>query len=104
MERTDDEWVQRRVFLFSHPRTASNLLTRMLSGQSEWHITDYHFFGAFHFGRENFKDVSGIAELEADKRDQYDALMDEARRRLESSMEDAAGEVRSLYRMRTYGR
>lgn len=93
MEHNKEKWVQRRAFLFSHPRTASNLLTRMLSGQSQWRITEYHFFDAFHFGRANFDDIEEEAKLEADKKHGYDNLIEEGRRRLAESLDSAAREV-----------
>lgn len=65
----------------------------MLSGQSQWRITEYHFFDAFHFGRANFNDVPEEAKLEADKKNDYDNLIEQGRRQLAESLDSAAREV-----------
>ena len=45
----------RDVFFFPHIRTASHVLCRLLSGQTEWAPqSDYHFKRAFDFARESF--------------------------------------------------
>lgn len=95
MEQNGGEWVQRRAFLFSHPRTASNLLTRMLSGQTQWRIANYQFFDAFHYGREHFSDVRKMDDVEADKRSRHDILIEQGRRKLKDSFDSAAREVGS---------
>ncbi|KAF2758771.1 hypothetical protein EJ05DRAFT_510657 [Pseudovirgaria hyperparasitica] len=51
-------WDQKRVFLFSHPRTASNLLTRILSKQPDWNISDYIFFDAHQYTRDTFDGIA----------------------------------------------
>lgn len=45
---------RRHVFLFTHPRTASNLLCRLLSDQPNWMQAEYHFRNAFTFARRSF--------------------------------------------------
>lgn len=52
------QWEQKRAFLFSHPRTASNLLQRIFSGQPDWLVSDYLFFDAFQYTRDAFDEVS----------------------------------------------
>jgi hypothetical protein len=58
------EWKQKRVFLFSHPRTASNLVTRILSAQLDWDVAGYCFFDAFLYSQKNFagKELETIPE------------------------------------------
>ncbi|KIM77505.1 hypothetical protein PILCRDRAFT_825279 [Piloderma croceum F 1598] len=41
-----------RIFIFSHPRTASNLFKRLFENHPDLSITDYTFFDAFLYGPE----------------------------------------------------
>jgi DNA-directed RNA polymerase subunit L len=49
-----------RVFFFSHPRTASNLLVKLLSEQEGWSYSDYNFHPAYQYAIRNlnFEDPS----------------------------------------------
>lgn len=96
--QNQDQWMQRRVFLFSHPRTASNLLIRMLSGQSGWQITTYHFLERFQFLRETLDDTKAkdITDVEADVRMRCDSLSQQAREKLQQSLDVAVREVPPL--------
>jgi len=97
MDDQDSQWVQQRVFLFSHPRTASNLLMQMLSGQSQWQVASYHHLDSFQFLRETAKHAKDMAELGADVEERHDMLLRQAREKLQESLESAAREVRDLF-------
>ncbi|KFY08125.1 hypothetical protein V492_06524 [Pseudogymnoascus sp. VKM F-4246] len=60
---------ERDVFLFSHPRTASNLLCRLLSDQPGWIQSEYHFFDAYQFIRKSFNwgPITGITNEQRQK-------------------------------------
>lgn len=63
---------RRDVFLFSHPRTASNLLCHLLSDQPGWIQAHYHFETAFKFIRKSL-DQGPITDI---SREQYQQLQD----------------------------
>jgi hypothetical protein len=86
----DNKWTQRRAFLFSHPRTASNLLTRILSGQPNWCISDYHFFDAFQYARNNFNGIEHPDELAGDVRAEHGALLRQGHESLAQVLASAA--------------
>ncbi|KAK4635689.1 Pyrrolopyrazine biosynthesis cluster protein F [Fulvia fulva] len=75
------QWQQNRAFLFSHPRTASNLLTRMLSAQPDWQVSDYLFFDAFQYTRDAFWGVD-LDDAPVSARQEHDKLMDQGHERL----------------------
>jgi hypothetical protein len=95
MDNLERHWAQRRAFLFSHSRTASNLLTRILSGQSDWCISDYHFFQAFQYARTNFNDVKDPDSLAENLKVEHDALLQQGHEKLEQAMISAEMQVRS---------
>jgi hypothetical protein len=86
----DSNWTQRRAFLFSHPRTASNLLTRILSGQMSWCISDYHFFDAFQYARNNFNVIEHPDQPAEDVRAEHGALLRKGHEQLAQAMASAA--------------
>lgn len=49
---TNGTSVHRRIFLFTHGRTASNLLMRLFAKHPQLVETDYNFHNAFMFGPE----------------------------------------------------
>ncbi|KAF7195489.1 hypothetical protein HII31_03083 [Pseudocercospora fuligena] len=78
-------WQQKRAFLFSHPRTASNLFTRILSGQSDWQVSDYLFFDAFQYTRDAFDGISLDDAADA-TRQEHTSLVGQGYKQLEAVM------------------
>lgn len=70
--------VPRRIFLFTHGRTASNLLMTLFAKQPQLAITDYNFHNAYMFGPErlmtpaqNMKEILPPERLKACEKASY---------------------------------
>ncbi|CEJ92241.1 hypothetical protein VHEMI07901 [[Torrubiella] hemipterigena] len=79
---------RRDVFLFSHPRTASNLLCHLLSNQPGWVETKYHFAGAFDLTRAGL-DNGPLGALDTEKRKELDEAMSSGMQALEHDQQAA---------------
>lgn len=84
---------RRDVFLFGHPRTASNLLCRVLSKQPDWTQPDNSFMSAwvqslkFRKARQGLQYVDGeLTEIQAAQRGALD--------KAQQAREEAAAQVR----------
>lgn len=55
--------VHRRIFLFTHGRTASNLLMKIFAKHPQLTQSDYNFHNAFMFGPERLMQVGNADEL-----------------------------------------
>lgn len=75
-------WEQKRVFLFSHPRTASNLFIRLVSGQPDWETSDYLFFDSFQYTRDAFDGVT-LEDVPESSREEHQSLVENGHRQLE---------------------
>ncbi|CZT21422.1 uncharacterized protein RCC_07285 [Ramularia collo-cygni] len=76
-------WEQKRVFLFSHPRTASNLLVRLLSNQPDWETSDYLFFDAFQYTRDAFDGLE-LEDVPETARAEHSDLIEQGHQKLEN--------------------
>ena len=83
----------RDVFLFSHPRTASNLLCRLLSDQPGWIQSEYHFQDAFKFARKSFN-WGPITDITHEQRQEFEHLLQRGFNKLQQVREAATTEVR----------
>ncbi|KJZ74635.1 hypothetical protein HIM_05985 [Hirsutella minnesotensis 3608] len=79
---------RRDVFLFSHPRTASNLVTHLLSQQPGWAQSEYHFRRAFHYARRALYG-SEHRQLTCEQRQEFEDLFQRGFSRL-CQVRDAA--------------
>lgn len=86
-------WEQKRAYLFSHPRTTTNLLLRMLSGQSEWNLDGYFFYDAFIYAREKIA-ASSLDDVPQAAWGHYKSLREDALQRTHSILEEARTKVR----------
>lgn len=82
----------RDVFLFSHPRTASNLVTRLLSAQPGWIQTEYHFQDAFQFARKSYP-RDEAHEIACENRQQFRDLFNKGFLRLCQERDAAIAKV-----------
>lgn len=87
------DWQQRRAFLFSHPRTCSNLLTRILSSQPEWTTSDYLFFDAFQYTRDAFAGVH-LEQVPESEREKHQDLVNNGFESLEDALKVSQENVR----------
>lgn len=92
-------WKQKRVFLFSHPRTASNLFIRLLSDQPEWAISDYLFFDSFQYTRSAF-DGAALEDVPKAARAEHEDLVEKGRHQLEEFIGSAKEQVTIVLRFR----
>ncbi|KAK3191507.1 hypothetical protein K4F52_002322 [Lecanicillium sp. MT-2017a] len=81
----------RDVFLFSHPRTASNLLCRLLSDQPGWAQSSYHFADAFTFARKSFN-WAPYEDITSEQRQEFENLLQKGLSKLEQARASAAEE------------
>ncbi|SMY25003.1 unnamed protein product [Zymoseptoria tritici ST99CH_1A5] len=88
-------WKQKRAYLFSHPRTTTNLLLRMLSGQSEWDLDGYFFYDAFIYAREKIA-ASSLDDVPQAAWDHYHSLREDALQRTHSFLEEARAKKRHV--------
>lgn len=65
---------RRNVHVFSHPRTASNLLCHLLSNQPGWTEAKYHFAPAFDLTRKSL-DEGRLGDIEPEQYQQLDKMM-----------------------------
>jgi hypothetical protein len=86
------EWGQKRAFLFSHPRTASNLLTRILSDQPDWQVADYLFFDAFQYTRDAFSGRR-LEDVPRVSREEHAELISNAQEQLKAALQVANEQV-----------
>lgn len=93
---------RRDVFLFSHPRTASNLLCHLLSNQPGWVETKYHFAGAFDLTREGL-DNGPLGAMDPEKRQQLDDAMASGMQALAGDQQAAIDNVSLYSLLRTIG-
>ncbi len=82
----------RDVFLFSHPRTASNLLSRLLSDQPGWVQTEYHFQSTFIFA-EKALNRTPITEFTDEQRSEYGEMLKQGMESLDQALHDAVAKV-----------
>jgi hypothetical protein len=86
----------RDVFLFSHPRTASNLLSRLLSDQPGWVQTEYHWQTTFMFAEKTFHHVP-ITEFTEEQRHEYGSMLQSGMESFDKAHQDAIENVRPPY-------
>lgn len=97
IRRNMKPWEQKRIFLFSHPRTASNLFIRLLSAQPDWETSDYLFFDSFQYTRDAFNGFAFRNLPEAVRRE-HKSLVDRGHCQLEKFIHSAMNHVsRFLY-------
>lgn len=82
----------RDVFLFSHPRTASNLLARLLSDQPGWVQADYHFQSTFIFAEKTLNRTP-ITQLSDEQRSMYREMLCQGMETLAKARDDAIANV-----------
>lgn len=80
-----------RVFLFSHPRTASNLLVKLLSGQHGWAYDEYNFISPYLYAHSTVKDSASLSDHSTWT--EYTQMRTSALEKLESFFLDAEQEV-----------
>jgi hypothetical protein len=83
---------RRGVFCFRNPRTASNLLIRLLSKQDQFAQADYFFLDAKMAMASNM-DSHPNGEIPQALRDQSRAELQEAFNKLQRSVRDAESQV-----------
>ncbi len=89
--------VQRRkdAFLFSSPRTLSNLLCHMLSAQPGWAQASYHYHDAFLYAFKEFvkgpEFVTPEVEAEVNKR------LEDGFQNMKSDMDKAHSDVQAIF-------
>lgn len=82
------------ILLLTHPRTASNLLTRLLSTQAGWIQKEYHFRGAFKFSRESCTWDESLLNISCDEdRQQFESLFQKGLAKLCTDRDAARAEV-----------
>ncbi|KAK2865067.1 hypothetical protein FQN49_003945 [Arthroderma sp. PD_2] len=86
----------RDVFLFSHARTASNLLCRLLSDQPGFMQSEYHFQPAFLFARKSF-DWGPLTDITDEQRREFDELHQEGMNNLQKARDAAIAENKRLF-------
>lgn len=91
--RSNEAMDQHRVFLFCHPRTASNLLLRVLSQQSEWQFSAYHTMGAFLYAREECLESRSFESVPQYVQDEHAAMLDKAHSRLQEAIHESVQNV-----------
>ncbi|SMQ51363.1 unnamed protein product [Zymoseptoria tritici ST99CH_3D7] len=89
------QWEQKRAYLFSHPRTTTNLLLRMLSGQSEWDLDGYFLYDAFIYARATIA-ASPLDDVPQAAWDHYNSLREDALQRTHSILEEARTKKRHV--------
>lgn len=83
------------VFLFSHSRTASNLLCRLLSEQPGWIQSEYHYQDAFIWARKSFN-WGPVAELSEQQRQRFEQLIRKGHDGLDQARSTAISNVSDL--------
>lgn len=82
----------RDVFYFAHTRTASHVLCRLLSTQTGWEYSDYHFKRAFDFARDTFG-WGPLNDASKQHRNGFENLLQEGFDEILSEREAAASKV-----------
>lgn len=94
-EQSHDTDGGKKFFLFSHARTMSNLLLRILSGQQYLDICDYHFQDAFLYARRNLSEPAR-ASVPASAWSHYEKLVTEAEEKMRLAVQSASDKVIDL--------
>lgn len=86
----------RDIFLFSHPRTLSNLLCRLLSHQPGWSQSAYHFDDPSEFAIKSFG-WGPLSEAAPEQRQEFTRLVQASIDKLQEIRETATREVGTLH-------
>ncbi|KAK2871817.1 hypothetical protein FQN49_002793 [Arthroderma sp. PD_2] len=84
------------LFLFSHIRTASNLLYRLLSNQPGWTQSKNHFTDAFLYAKECFN-WGAISSISDEERRHFEHLLQQGYDGLKQMREAAVRENKSVF-------
>ncbi|KAK5996009.1 Pyrrolopyrazine biosynthesis cluster protein F [Cladobotryum mycophilum] len=88
---------RRDIFLFSHPRTVSNLLCRLLSNQPGWSQSDYHFLKAFSFMRNSLHGTTPFPDMTPEQREAVDGLLQKSFDRLQQARDTAVAKDENVF-------
>lgn len=80
------------VFLFSTPRTLSNLLVKLLSDQPEWRYGTYYFHDALKYLKFTLGRIS-LEEATISQRQEYNDLLEQGFAKFQADREAAEANV-----------
>lgn len=89
-----------RVFFFSHPRTASNLLVKLLSEQEGWSYNDYNFHPAYQYAIRRFN-LEDPSQTSLESLAEYSKQIALAHKNLETFLRTAEESVSTFIQTKT---